>query len=135
MPLIDDVADLLRQTATVLRVIGDTTSFPVADDGATQREYVPFAFDVPCKVFLFKPRSKGLGDMSQAMYGMLNTLGTGALFFLDAPIQTGDRLVVDGVTYMITFNRTVYADDGPSHLIAEVERVAVAPYLDPAGAA
>ena len=60
-----------------------------------------------------------------------NTDGTGALFFLDAPIRTGDRLLVDGVTYMITFHRTVYADDGPSHLIAEVERVAVEPFPDP----
>ena len=136
MPLIDAVADLLLQRAEVFRVLGTPPQdFPVSDSGSTQRDYqpVPGADSVPCKVFLWRPKSSASG-MTQTAYGLVTVVATGGLFFLDAPILTGDRIVVDGITYEIGFVRPVYDDGESSHLITELERVVSAEPILAAGA-
>ena len=134
----DAVADLLLQRAEVFRVLGTPPQdFPVSDSGSTQRDYqpVPGADSVPCKVFLARPGSAaGQWTVTQTHYGLVSQVKTGGLFLLDAPIMTGDRLVVDGITYEIHFTRIVYDDGEASHLTTELERVVSAEPILMAGA-
>jgi len=117
----DEVADLLVQSADVLRVV----SVPVSGTGVTRRDYVPFASAVQCRIYL----SNAGGRSDQREAGLRVTSSPRGMFLLDAPVLVQDRLVVDGVTYLVTFSRVVHDDIGPSHLSVELDRVAVEPML------
>lgn len=119
----DEIADLLVQSADVLRVV----SVPASGTGVTRRDYVPFASGVPCRIYL----SMSGGRSLQSEAGLRVTSSPHGMFLLDAPVLVQDRLVVDGVTYLVTFARLVHDDVGPSHVSVDLDRVAIEPMLSP----
>lgn len=121
MSVADEIGDLLVQTADVLRVV----SVPVSSTGVTRRDYTPFASAVPCRIYL----SSSGGRSPQGEAGLRVTSSPRGMFLLNAPVLVQDRLVVDGVTYLVAFARVVHDDQGPSHIAVELERVAVEPML------
>jgi len=117
----DAIAPFLLQRADILRPLPTT----VADSGETTVDYVPLASGVRCRL------SGTQAGTPQREPGHRIEHGPRALFLLPAPVLTQDRIIVEGVTYLVTFASLRYDDVGPSHRLALLERVAVPPMVDP----